>query len=290
MLQISVADDSKSAPEVRRLRKRGAPGVQKSAPRTPLSRLVTFILRQSGLEPGGYQPKALNRRVAACLRALKEPSEEAVIAALSRKPQLLEVSLSALLIGVSEFFRDEGVFEELRQAVLPQMLEENRAVRVYSAGCSAGYELYSVAIILDELGGLQSSHLVGVDCRADAIEQARSGEFAASDLKGLEATRRQRYFGIEGGRAFISPPLRQKTVWHVADFGVFGEVEPWDLILFRNAAIYLERDYANRVWHGLGRQLKPGGVVVTGTADRPPEDLCLKRESPCIYRKSLRQS
>jgi chemotaxis methyl-accepting protein methylase len=127
--------------------------------------------------------------------------------------------------------------------------------------------------------------LFGVDCRPDAIKQARSGSFAVSDLKDLSPLRRQRYFHVEGREAFIAPRLREKAVWHVADFAAFQQKDLWDVILFRNVAIYLQTEYADRIWHRLGQKLSPGGVLVTGTADRPPELLGWKRESACIYRK-----
>lgn len=257
------------------------PGLPKEA----LAPLLAFILRQSGLAAEGYQAKPLNRRFSACLRALKAPSEAAGLMALERKSELVGVSLSALLIGVSGFFRDAAVFDHLRQWVLPQALANKGVLRVYSAGCSAGHELYSVAMILDEIGGLEVSHLLGVDCRHDAIDQARTGAFAISDVKDLGETRQQRYFRLEGGRALISSRLREKPAWRVADFGVFRDAQAWDLILFRNVAIYLEADYAHRVWHWLDQQLKPGGFVVIGSAERPPEDLRWRREATCIYRK-----
>lgn len=262
-------------------------GTREKQPAQALSPLPRFILNRGGLEAECYQPKALNRRTAACLRALGVSSEEAGIAALNWNPELAQVLLSSVLIGVSEFFRDEAVFSHLKQAVLPELLEKNGALRVYSAGCSAGHELYSMAMILDEIGRLESSQLLGVDCRPDAIEQARAGCFAVSDLKVIGEQRQQRYFHFEGRCATISPRLRRKTAWQAADFGGFRDTKPWDLILFRNAAIYLEFEYANSVWHRLDQQLKPGGFVVTGSADRPPGDLGWRRESACIYRKPL---
>lgn len=262
-------------------------GLAESEPLKPLSPLLTFILCQSGLAAENYQAKALHRRFAACLRMLRVHSEQAGLSRLQQNPQLLARSLSALLIGVSEFFRDEAVFEQLRQEVLPVAVKRTPALRVYSAGCSAGQELYSVAILLDELGALETSQLLGVDCRQEAIAQARSGSYSLSELKGVEATRRQRYFCTEGRRAFIANRLRQRTEWRAADFGEFQAAEPWDVILFRNVAIYLAAPYATRVWHRLDQQLRPGGVAVTGSADHPPEDLPWRREAACIYRKSL---
>lgn len=286
--QTQPASRPQTLTAIRRPRKPGRPQQQEgkagSEPLKALSPLLTFILRKSGLAAEGYQPKALNRRLAACLRTVRANSEQAGITALQKYPELLGVSLNSLLIGVSGFFRDEAVFEQLRYVVLPPALEKNGALRVYSAGCSAGQELYSLAIILHELGALERSHLLGLDCRADAIEQAKSGCFAASELRGMKDGR-QRYFRIDGRHANIAVRLRKNIKWRVADCEVFQVHEPWDLILFRNVAIYLHAEYANRVWQRLNSQLKPGGVMITGHAERPPENLGWKRESMCVYRK-----
>ncbi|HEV2394659.1 MAG TPA: CheR family methyltransferase [Verrucomicrobiae bacterium] len=250
-----------------------------------LSPFLRFVLQQSGLGAGCYQPKALNRRVGACLRVLRAPNEAAGLLMLKQNPELLRASLSALLIGVSGFFRDSDVFEHLREVLVADALRLSGAMRVYSAGCSAGQELYSVAILLDELGRLKRSRLLGVDCRSDAIEQAKSGSFAVSELDDIELQRKQHYFRIGGHRAFILPSLRERIEWRVADLGLHNPDESWDLVLFRNVAIYLEAEDANSVWQQLDKQLKPGGLLVTGKAERPPEALHWKRESACIYRK-----
>jgi chemotaxis methyl-accepting protein methylase len=256
-----------------------------------VSPLLEFILRQSGLDSSAYQPEALNRRLKACLRALRATSEEAAMETLLRRPELLEISLRTILNGVSQFFRDEAVFNDLEGAVLPEIVRQNGAVRAYSAGCSAGQELYSLAILLDELGHLEGSHLLGIDCRREAITQAASGCYNVSELKSVNDGRRRRYFEIEDRQATISCRLRAKTLWGVGDAGIVLDTKHlWDLILFRNVAIYLEPEYANRIWRHLDQQLKPGGVIVTGSADLPGKDLGWSRESACLYRKPLAQT
>jgi chemotaxis protein methyltransferase CheR len=269
-------------------RRAGQPTPQRARPAAAadaLSPLIEFVLRQNGLNPSGYQPRALNRRLPACLRSLRARSESAALAALSRNPALGTVALSALLIGVSGFFRDPPVFEHLRQATFPEALKAGGELRVCSVGCSAGQELYSVAMLLDELGGLENSILMGTDCRSQAIDQARAGWFDASELAGIGPERLARYFQKEDNGALVSPALRKRTHWHVADLHDWPDTEPWDVILFRNVAIYLEPEQAHAAWRRLGRGLKPGGFLVTGKAGRPPSTMALRRESGCIYRK-----
>ena len=253
--------------------------------RQVLSTFLRLILEHARLAPEQYQANALNRRLPACLRVLRASSEEEAAAALWRTPELLPAVLSALLVGVSGFLRDPAVFEHLRQSVLPAMLNKRDGVSVYSLGCSSGQELYSVAMLLYDLDGLQSSHLLGVDCRADAIAQARSGWYHVSDLQPLPGERWRRHFEIDGPRVRVSAKLRNHTSWQVADLGGPPESGLWDVILFRNVAIYLTAEVSGAAWRRLDRQLKPGGVLVTGKADRPPASLNLKREFGCVYRK-----
>lgn len=262
----------------------------RAVPAEPLSPFLRLVLEENGLDPSCYQTRALNRRLAACLRALRMPCESEAVAALRHNPGLARPCLSTLLIGVSSFFRDPAVFEHLRTSILPELMTRKGGVRVLSAGCSAGQELYSVGMILDELGGLEKSVLLGVDCRAEAIEQAGSGCFCAAQLKGLEEERRRRYFRIEAQRAFVTARLRRALAWQVADFRLFPEARSWDLILFRNAGIYLEPAHANALWRRLGRLLQPGGVLMTGKAEHPPADLGWSRESPGLYRKPLAET
>jgi len=253
--------------------------------RETVAPLLRDVLAQSGVEPDCYKPKVLNRRLAASLRALRMPSEETARTAIELNPELRQTALSALLIGVSAFFRDPEVFEYLRTVVIPGVLEEGDVVRVYSVGCSAGQELYSVGMILDELGALDRSQLMGVDCRLDAIAQARSGWFVNSDLEFVANDRAQRYFTMCGRRASICSRLRQRMEWRLGDFRGYREQAAWDLVLFRNVAIYLEPERARVIWQQVVKQLKPGGILVTGKAERPPPMLELKQESASVFRR-----
>jgi chemotaxis methyl-accepting protein methylase len=59
----------------------------------------------------------------------------------------------------------------------------------------------------------------------------------------------------------------------------------WDLILFRNVAIYLDPRLAQSLWARLVRQLRVGGLLVTGKAERPPQNLPVRRIGHCLYER-----
>jgi chemotaxis methyl-accepting protein methylase len=155
------------------------------------------------LDAGCYRHQPLERRLPACLRMLRVPSAPAARRLLDRRPELLPAAMSALLIGVTEFFRDAEVFDAVREEALPKLAARRGPVRVWSAACASGDELYSLAILLAEAGLLARCFLLGTDCRADAIEQARAAVYRAVDLRALAPALREKYF--EAIRRLPSP-------------------------------------------------------------------------------------
>ncbi|HEY9510257.1 MAG TPA: CheR family methyltransferase [Verrucomicrobiae bacterium] len=253
----------------------------------PLDPFGAWLLSRAGLDVGAYRAAAVQRRFGACLRQLRVPTTDAARNLLERNPELLPRALNTLLIGVTEFFRDRTVFDYLRGVALPALLKTRPGLRVLSAGSSEGHELYSMAMLLAETRRLENSFLQGIDCRPAAIARARRGEFEMKDIAHLEPRWRDVYFQREGLRCFILPELRARTVWRVDDLLSFQERDLWDIILFRNVAIYLNESHSTKAWSQWVSNLAPGGYLVTGKAERPSGSLTLERVAPGIYRKAM---
>ena len=128
-------------------------------------------------------------------------------------------------------------------------------MRIWSAGCSSGEELYSVAILLAEAGLLARSFLLGTDCRIEAIRQARSALYNAA---ALEPATGRLYFELVGKSWQVSEPLRRHTHWEAVNLAETTARGPWDIILWRNLAIYLNPGPAAALWKRLAESLAPG--------------------------------
>ncbi len=243
-----------------------------------------FLFSKAGLNLDAYRGKALNRRIPACMRFLKVRSLEEAHERLSDKPELLAPTLTVALLGVTDFCRDPSVFAHLRDLVLPQFRNAEIPLRVWSAACSDGRELYSVAILLKQAGLLSPSYLLGTDCRADAIRLARIGRYPADSVSGLHGSWLD-HFARGHTSVHISREIRDQVCWMKADLLQRVEPGPWDLILWRNMAIYLQTDSARKIWRRLVAQLAPGGFIITGRADYAPSELDLHKVAPCIYQK-----
>lgn len=238
------------------------------------------LFRAAGLDARHYRGRALARRLPACLRTLQARSPAEGSARIAAEPSLARAAVSSVLLGVTEFFRDAPVFRYLEEIVLPGTCAMNRRPRIWSVACSEGQELYSVAMLLAAQQRLNHCELLGTDCRADAIERAIQGIFP-EDRPG--PSRPRCLPSRLGDLRHMSEEVRAAIAWKQAD--VFAGVEPgpWNLILCRNFAIYLEPMAAERLWSALTDALAPGGHLVVGKADYPSRHLPLRRIAPGIY-------
>jgi chemotaxis protein methyltransferase CheR len=238
------------------------------------------VLSLAGIDPAAYRPATLERRHAASLRAARAGTVEDARRALARDPRTFDRVLDSVLIGVTGLFRDDLVFEY----VWGLLAECRGGIRVWSAGCANGAELYSVGILLAEKGRLEGADLVGTDARAGAIESARAGEFPVSALDDMPSHRKA-WFDSRGTVCRVADAIRARTRWRRAD--VLRDVEPgpFDVVLCRNLAIYLTPIAAGGVFRRLAGALRPGGLLVVGKAERVVED-GMVRIGANVFRKT----
>ncbi len=232
-----------------------------------------------------YRLSALRRRVPACLRMLGVQSPQEACLRLAERPELAGRLLDVVLLGVTEFFRDPEVFEFLGRTVLVEWAEKPRPRRIWSAACSSGQELYSLAMCVHARGLLRETELVGSDCRAAAVEAARTGVYPVIELETVPRRWCAEYFEVDGSFAEIARVLRNRARWEISDLLCETLPGPWDMVLYRNMSIYLDAATADQVWRRVIAELAPGGILITGRADHPPEELPLRRLVSCVYQK-----
>ena len=249
--------------------------------------LPARILSQQGLDPAHYRHRPLERRLGACLRALGVSSEVAAWERVESDRAAQAVALNTLLIGVSSFFRDAAVFEVIRTTVVDALKRLGRPPRVWSVGCSTGTELYSVAMILEREGLLDGAELLGTDCRADAIWSAREGVFERDHVANLDGRTRDRYFERTCATWRIASSLRNHTRWQVADATRVKPPGIWDLVLCRNLVIYLREPAGRTLLQDIASALAPGGFLVVGRAERPPDSRGLRAVGTCTYQNNV---
>ncbi|HSU67015.1 MAG TPA: protein-glutamate O-methyltransferase CheR, partial [Tepidisphaeraceae bacterium] len=246
---------------------------------------VQWLFARAGLDVDQYRPETVKRRLPACTRALRLQCIEDVCTAVRRKPELLALAINALVIGVTCFFRDPTVFAAIDDTVLPEILRLTSAPRVWSVACSDGAELYSIAMLLASKGVLPRANLVGTDCRTEGLDRARAGNYETAAVKHVPPELVERYMSFDGTRWQVAPVLRTGIHWRLRNALAEPEPGPWDLILCRNVAIYLQPQAVGRLWGRLASALRPGGFLVLGKAERPYGATRLRPVGPCVYQR-----
>ncbi len=245
------------------------------------------VLSEAGLDGDAYRGAPLVRRVPACLRALGVTTLSRARAKVRGDERARDLALNALLVGVTEFYRDREAFYALEREIDTRQ-EFFKDCRVWSAGCSLGAEGYTLAMMLYARGVLDKGQVTGTDCRPSAVAHAREGRYAPSLCEGLPERYRE-FFAKSGEELEISGVIKARTRWWARDvLEGPGTMEKFHVVSCRNLSIYLNRSDIQRLWVCLYDSLLPGGVLFTGHAEIPFGCPGLTRIARCLYRKESR--
>lgn len=263
-------------------------------PRPPLfdtEELARFKARVStlvGFDLDAYKPRQIERRITALMARANMPTLEAFYAAIAADPARLRDFVDGLMINVTEFLRDAEHFATLRTRVLPELLARFERLRVWSAGCSVGAELFSVGMLLEDLGALERAELVGTDLDRGALEKARNAVYSTYETQGLSSELLARYFAPEGPyQRFDGEAIRARCAFTHHNLLEEPPVENCQLVLCRNVVIYLSDASKRRLYARLHEALAPGGVLFVGKTERifDSRSLGLEPHGPYFYRK-----
>ena len=187
--------------------------------------------------------------------------------------------LDGVTVQETHFFRNAPQMAALRRRVLPELLRRtagrDRALTIWSAGCSTGEEPYSLAMMLLDLAGTTATRttprIVATDVSAAALATARRAVYAGRSLEAAPAQMRERWFEPRSGATMaVSPRVRELVDLRlhnlVAEEPPFdpGEV---DLVVCRNVTIYFDRATTRRLVNTFHRVLAEGGYLLLGHSE-----------------------
>jgi chemotaxis protein methyltransferase CheR len=221
-----------------------------------------------------YAMASLKRRLAQACENLQVGTLSGLQEKVLHEPQSFSTLLQYLTVQVSDMFRDPEFFAALRTKVLP-VLATYPSIKVWVAGCSAGEEAYSVAILLQEAGLLDRSIVYATDINAQALRLAQNGVFELARLKGFTENHRRSgstsslsdYYHATGESAIMDAALRRKITFSdhsLATDNVFSEVH---LVTCRNVLIYFDHVLQNRALRLFGDALVNRGFLGLGSKE-----------------------
>jgi chemotaxis protein methyltransferase CheR len=193
-------------------------------------------------------------------------------------PEERRAMVVALTTNHTHFFREGHHFEHLRQTALPwlQCQAESKAVRIWSAGCSSGEEVYSVAMCLrgPDRGSAAwldraDVKLLATDLSPIVVETARRGVYSASAVEPIPAPFRASWLRPEGADFAVADDIRRMVTARVLNlFDAWPMKQKYDVIFCRNVMIYFDDEAKAELEARFVDLLVPGGYLYIGHSER----------------------
>jgi chemotaxis protein methyltransferase CheR len=255
--------------------------------------ICALMQQVSGIRLGQAKKPLVASRLLKRLRSLDLSAYSDYVALLARPDQDEERRTVVDLLTTNEtfFFREAAHFDFLRDALARF---QGRELKVWSAACSSGEEVYTLAMVLAEtLGKRIDWNILGTDLCRSALKAAAVAVYPVERARNLPQPLLHRYclqgVGEQAGRLQIGPELRAR-----ARFGCLNLIEPlpaalgrFHVIFLRNALIYFDEAGKRDIVGRLLPALEPGGLLFVGHSEGLHGlGLPIRAVSPAVYQHS----
>jgi chemotaxis protein methyltransferase CheR len=235
------------------------------------------------LEARTGQQLTMNRRwrietaVSALLRerGIATIDELITILVMGKEPSLSNQVVEALLNNETYFFRDRSPFDLLSRHALPELAKKRdtiRRLRIWSAGCSTGQEVYSIAMLFAENAERWRGWTVdvlGSDVSSTVIDRARAGLYSQFEVqRGLGINQTIRWFEECGDGWRVVEDLRKPVRFQVHNL-LESPPHPggFDIVLCRNVLLYLTAEKRRLAFDRLASAMAPDGWLMLGAGE-----------------------
>ena len=190
-------------------------------------------------------------------------------------PSELEELIERITTHETYFFREQYQLDAFVEEVLPAVADRNRRSRdlnIWSAGCSTGEEVYTIAMLILEAGGFRdwNVRVAGSDISRKVLAKAREAVYGPYSFRTTEESIRRKYFDEVGGQYRLREAVRamcsfgQLNLMQTERFNVIGAC---DVIFCRNVLMYLSQSARQQVVRAFYDVLRPGGWLLLGHSE-----------------------
>lgn len=239
-----------------------------------LKKITEVVKSRHDYDFSNYAISSFKRRISRILDMYNLTAEK-LISKLQTDNAFGEEFLSEITVNVTEMFRDPSFWVTLRENIIPSILVNHDTFKIWHAGCSSGEEVYSMAILLEEMGIRDKVTIYATDIDQVILDRAKAGQY---HLKNMELNEKnyirfqgkstvKDYYKEKSGKAVMNPELVSNVIYRKHDLvngGIFNKV---DLILCRNVMIYFNQSLQNEVLKKFHESLFKYGYLAIGSKE-----------------------
>lgn len=246
----------------------------KDLTRDEINDILTVVSMQYGYDFTGYSQASLKRRLLRFMNIAQLNNVFDFRYRLTNDSTFFSWFVQSVTVNVTEMFRDPQVYRYLRAEVLPK-LASYPIIKIWHAGCSTGEEVFSLAIVLYELGLLGRAKIYATDLSPSCIEKASSGIISATHMRDYTQNYIQAggkndfsaYYTAKYDNAIINKELRKDIIFSQHNLVTDAAFNEFHMVCCRNVLIYFNRELQNDVIKLFYDSLSPLGYLWLGTKE-----------------------
>lgn len=232
------------------------------------------VFDERGLDTFQYKDKFLTRRFKARMRSRGVVTYREYIYLLDTDKEEYGKLFDKLTINVTEFFRNPEMWDAFKEKILPIIFarpREKRIVRIWSAGCSSGEEVYTIAMLVDQYLWNKDSKLQvvirGTDLDNDTLKKARVAQYPAEKVRRVPKLLKRLYFSLEGDEYKVNDKIKKMVRLAKHDLISGRKQKYFDVIFCRNVIIYFTKGQQNSLFRHFHDALTVDGYLILGKTE-----------------------
>lgn len=267
--------------------------VESSPSQMSIDAIFDLLSKRTGVDFSQYKPSTIHRRINKRIETLLLNSLPEYYQYLKQNPAELDTLFETVLIGVTEFFRDKEAFDKLKTHLEKRISNKRYGdnIRVWCVGCASGEEPYSIAILINEILGINISNyhlqIFASDIDERALNIARKGIYTKKALENLPQELIDKYFEPVDGSYEIKKIIKQHILFSKHDVTNDPPFVKLDTIVCRNLLIYFNSTLQRETLKLFHYSLLKDGILFLGKSESVSviDDLFSKSDSQKVFHK-----
>lgn len=249
---------------------------------TELLRLRDLVYEKTGMYFPDEKSYWFEGRFSRRMKALGIPSYSEYLKRLSNgdsgRKEFVKL-MDEMTINETSFFRNKPQFSAFERIILPEVLQSKqkdsvRRLKIWSAGCSSGEEVYTLAMIIDHYRDMDLEEwkieIHGTDISERVLRLAERGVYNDYSVKNMPEEYLEKYITHTNEGYVVEDRLKKYIRFSYLNLNddmnmVF--MKDFDVVFCKNVLIYFDRESKKRVIQHFFNSLVMGGYLFIGFSE-----------------------
>lgn len=238
--------------------------------------LTDFTTQQCGITYAERQKYLFKQKLLKRLEAngLKTYKDYYYLLKYNNTPTELSELLNVLTVNETYFMREKEHLITVKDYIAKDFFENNKTLKILSAGCSTGEEAYSLSIMLNELTPKHKTKfsILGLDISKRAVDIANSGAYRKISLtfRAVNSDFIKTNFNDLPDTYNLKEDIRENVTFkcsNLFDPKTFSVLDKFDVIFCRNVMIYFDKGYKQSLINTFYNILNPNGYLILSNTE-----------------------